>query len=64
MVNGKIIFGTLSILAALVAFFETLGDMRTSTDYVPIIPFLLVFTLGISGIMFVRRGITKKRKAS
>lgn len=64
MVNGKIIFGTLFILTALVAFFDTLGEIRTGIDYVPIIPIVIVSVLGTCGIIFVRSGISRKRKTS
>lgn len=64
MVNGKIILGTLSILAAFAAFFELFGNMRSgNSDSLPIVPILGVVSLALWGITAVRSGIGKKGRA-
>lgn len=65
MGNGKIIFGTLSILAAAIAFFELFGEFRLGyLETSPVIPALGILSLALWGITSVRSGIGKKGRTS
>lgn len=65
MGNGKIILGTLSIMAASVAFFELFNELRAGTfENAPLIPALGILVLALWGITAVRSGIGKKTERS
>jgi hypothetical protein len=64
MVNGKIILGSLSIIAASILFFDVLGQLRSNVENLMTIPILGTVLFGIIGITAVRSGLQKKRKTS
>jgi|GEM_PF-5031955 len=64
MVNGKIILGSLSIIAASVLFFDVLGQLLSNVEDLMPIPIVGVILFGILGITTVRSGLQKKRKTS
>lgn len=65
MGNGKIIFGTLSILAAAIAFFELFGEIRLGySGTTSLISALGILSLALWGITAVRSGIGKKGRTS
>lgn len=64
MVNGKIVLGTLSITAALVAFFELLADFRYNPDSFPALQAIGILFLATWGVFSIRNGMPTKRRTS